>query len=183
MAELNFKDDLEIDPDSLDIEWLEQPNLMMEYSEEQDKAVRERDNGKIALDMAKDELEEAKARATLQIRENPDQFGLDKVTDSTVAAGVALHSEVKAAKEKYYKVAEEYNELKEVANNYVSAVKAFEQRKSSLENLTKLLGMQYFSAPNVERNLSEEYAKKKKQKSDNTRKQVRETQKSRRRSK
>jgi len=181
--DLDFKRDIKIDPDALDVEWLDQPDVMLEYSLAQSEAEEEREDAKLEVEKAKDKVTETKAKRAMEIRKNPSKHGLDKVTDSSISAAVEIDKEVMKAKQRYYDAVTEFNKAKYVYSKLHSAVKSFEQRKVSLENLVRLLGLQYFAAPATERNLSEEYASRYQQKIARTKKEAKEKIKERRRTK
>jgi hypothetical protein len=124
---MDYKDDLKINKNKLDIEWIKQPQLYMQYAEQLAEADRKKQQ-------AKEKLEVQKALTDKEIREN----ALSKMTEVMVQAGITLDSE-------YIKVLENYREKCYEYNIVSAAVKAFEQRKSALENLVKLYLSGYFS--------------------------------------
>ena len=145
-----YEDDLRIDEDALDVEWLDQPNLMQKYvriSAQADKRV----------DVAKEALEYCQAELEMQIRADPESFGVEKITDKSVSAAILIQEEYQ---EKQKELIEAKFEAK-VANG---AVKSMDQRKVALENLVKLHGQSYFAGPKVPRDLSDEWQKREKQK-------------------
>jgi hypothetical protein len=152
--ELNYEQDVNIDPDSLDTEWLEQPRLMMKYA----KAAA---NAKKRVDQAKEQVEVTKAELDRDIRTNPDGFGISKITETVVQNTITLQAG-------YQEVMADYIEAKYEFDFARYAVQAMQERKDALENLVKLHGMQYFAGPSVLRDLSKEWEAKQKQKeSDN----------------
>ena len=143
---MNYEKDIEIDGQSLDLEWLNQPRLMMQYTQHSAKMRK-------ALEEAKQELDIAKADADKMIRTNPEKYGIEKVTEVVVANAIL--------NEKGYRKA--YTEF--LAAQYESdmaqgAVNAFEHRKSALENLVRLYGQQYFSGPKMPLEINREWEKK-----------------------
>ena len=80
------------------------------------------------------------------IRECPDVYEINKVTDTVVANTIILQPEYQAA---YKKFLNSKND-NEVAQN---AVKCIDARKDSLENLVKLHGQNYFAGPKIPRDL------------------------------
>jgi hypothetical protein len=180
---LDYKQDVVIDPDSLDVEWLDQPERVLDYSLAQSNANLEKDEAKLAVEKAANKLKEVKAEVTLDARNHPGDYNLDKVTDASVEAAVLINRKVKEAKEDYYKALRELNEAWHHLNLLISGVKSMEQRKTSLENLVRLLGMQYFAAPNVERNLAGEYEKYRHKRTAHTKKIAKKKIRERRRTK
>ena len=148
MSQINYEKDIEIDENSLDIEWLDQPKKMLKYAKHAAQMRRE-------LDISKQNLDIAKSEADKKIRNNPEKYKIEKVTENTVAAAIIIESGYKTAYEEYLEAKYE----SEMASN---ALTAFEQRKSALENLVKLHGQQYFSGPSVPRDLQWEREEKQK---------------------
>lgn len=144
----DYQADLQIDPEALDIEWMEQSQLFMKYADASAQARHD-------VDIAKEQLELAKSEADLDVRNNPEAYtGSDKKpTESFITAIVTADATVRE-KQKALHAA------KHTADILSLAVKAFEQRKSALENLVKLFGQSYFSGPIEPRNLGLEFNKK-----------------------
>jgi hypothetical protein len=140
--ELNYEKDIRIDPEALDVEWLNQPHLFLTYA-------RNSANMRKSLDEAKQSLDIAKAEADKKIRTNPEKYGLEKITESVVANAILIENGYKAA-------FQEYLDAKYEADMASAAVQAMEQKKSALENLVRLYGQSYFAGPKVPRNLTEE---------------------------
>lgn len=145
---MNYEKDMYIDENALDIEFLEQPSLMARYSKMLADA-------RLEKDLAKERLELVKAEISLDIRDNPDKYALEKVTDKAVEACVL-------AEDSYKDAQKEYNDANYEVNLFQGVVNAIEHRKSALENLVRLYGQQYFAGPQVPHDLSE----LRKQKSD-----------------
>lgn len=144
--ELDYERDVQIDPDALDVEWVEQAQLFLNYAEQAAHAMAR-------VDRAKDKVKVVKAEVFLDVRAHPDKYGLEKVTDKAVDAMVESHEDVKAA-------ASELIAFKHESQILDSAVKAFEQRRYSLQNLVQLQGQGYFAAPQEPRDLPQEYGKR-----------------------
>lgn len=140
--EFDYEEFMEIDEDSLDVEWLEQPKKMVQMVKIAAKV-------KINMERAKDNLAQVKAELAKKVRAAPEKYGIEKITIDAV-------NDVVQTNAKYIEAYEEY--LEAVYENDVASgsVKATEQRKSSLENLVKLHGQQYFAGPKVPRNLNEQ---------------------------
>lgn len=147
---MDYEKDVNIDPNSLDVEWLEQPNLMLKYG-------RIAAQTKLDMDKAKEKLEVVKAELDKDIRLNPEKYDIAKLTESVVASTILLQPEYKEASEAYIEATYEFNMAR-------YAVQAISDRKDALENLVKLHGMQYFAGPSVPRDLSKEWGAKQKQK-------------------
>ncbi|MCJ7747871.1 MAG: hypothetical protein MUP27_09010 [Desulfobacterales bacterium] len=139
MNKMEYEKDLGIDPFMLDEEWLRQPGLFMKYSEAAAEAQRVRDLVKEKVDVIKAELDQA-------IRKDPAKFGLEKLTETVVAGTILLQP-------KYVEVADALVEANFKLNILQSAVRAFDHRRSALENVVKLWLGSYFSGPKTPRDI------------------------------
>ena len=158
---MNYEKDLKIDVDSLDVEWADQPTLMLKYTKISAEA-------RMELDEAKENLGVVKAEIDLKIREKPEKFGIVKLTEAAVQSAIILDEDFGKANSKCLKAAYEL----EMAQG---AVRAVDQRKQALENLVRLHGLQYFAGPKIPRDLSKEYNKKQVQKEADAKIKIRRT--------
>lgn len=154
MTELNYEEDVRIDPDALDVEWVEQAELMKRYAVHAADMKRELDN-------AKEKYEVGKARIEMEIRNSPDSYGLNKVTEAAIQSTIQLQGE-------YREISRIYTEAKYEYDVAVAVVRAIDQRKTALENLVKLLSASYFAGPQTPRNLSQEWLQERERKEKNT---------------
>lgn len=140
----NFEEDVRIDPEALDVEWLRQPQLMLRYASELAEA-------RTQADFAKDALDVAEAEIDADIRANPAMYIGDdkKLTEATVSGLVTRDQKVRSR-------AEQLNRARESVGLLQAAVNAIETKKTALENLVRLLGQQYFAGPKEPRDLPEE---------------------------
>lgn len=127
------KDVLNIDPNALDSEWIRQPNLYFQWSAKLAEAQSDRDQAKGEIDLVYSELDR-------KIRENPDTFGITKVTEHAIKACIP-------GRKRYKQALAKYNELRDRANVYQALVNALDHKKKALESLVHLHGQNYFSAP------------------------------------
>ena len=134
----DFQKDLEIDALTLDIELLEQPQKYFKYSEELSEANRE-------LDRLKLKYEIMQAKLDIKIRTKLTQEGV-KATENLIRSTVVQETE-------FSTISNELSDQKKEVDILSSGVKAFEQRKSSIENLVKLQAQNYFAAPREPRDL------------------------------
>ena len=141
--DLNYERDVSIDETALDVEWLQQAGLMYKYARYQAET-------KKVMDEAKERLDFIKAKLEMDIRTNPESYGLSKVTESAIASTILLQSE-------YQDAAKKYVEAKYENDVAVAAVRAIDQKKTALENLVKLLSVSYFAGPSAPRDLSLEW--------------------------
>ncbi len=143
---MDYTDAMSIDESALDVEWLDQPKRMMTYCRL--AAEKKRD-----ADLAKENIDLVKSRLRQYISAEPDKFGLVKITEASLEAGVISHPD-------YQQAQREFIDAKFEAEVASGAVRAFEQRKTALENLVKLHNSSYFAGPSVPRDLSSEVRKK-----------------------
>jgi len=142
MSELNYEKDLRIDPNALDIEWLEQASVFMRYAEASAEAARE-------VDKAKELLEVTKAEVDSDIRQKTKK-GDKKPTEAAIL-GMVMQDP------RYQQALSDYNDVKHESAILSAAVKAFEQRKVALENLVRLHGASYFAGPSTPRELTPDF--------------------------
>ena len=148
---MNYEQDMTIDPDSLDVEWIEQPRLMLQYSRHAAKT-------RLEVERKKEELDIVRAGLDKDIRIDPERFSIFKLTESVVSSTIITQKEYMVANE-------EFLLLQYESNMAQGAVRALEGKKTALENLVKLHGQQYFAGPSVPRDLSKEWAQHERQKS------------------
>jgi hypothetical protein len=151
---MDYESDMYIDHDALDIECLDQSQMMMKYTKKLATLKLERDQLKEEVDLVRAEQDKA-------IRENPESFGLVKITET------AINNTILTTKE-YKSVMKEYLQAKFEVDTCQGAVSAVEQRKSMIEALIKLHGQQYFAGPSIPRQLNEEREKR----SENVQKKI-----------
>jgi len=137
----DFEQDLEINPNELDVQASMQAEIYFKWAE---KAVKARER----LDRAKFQLEVSQATLSSQARVDPDSFGITKVTKTGLDAAVKSHPD-------YVEAYEEYLKAKSSSALMDKAADAMEQKKRMIEVLITLHGQQYFAGPSVPRNLSE----------------------------
>jgi hypothetical protein len=143
-----YINDVSIDTSALDVEWLAQPQLMMEYGQIQADARKE-------MDEAKESVLVTYSRIEKKIRLDPAAYGLgDKVTEASIRSTIITLKEHREAQSKVINAQHEYSAAQ-------AAVIALEHKKQALENLGRLLGLQYFSGPKIPYDLGREHRKAK----------------------
>ena len=160
---MDYEKDVAIDPDALDVEWLRQAGLMLQYGKYAAQA-------KLELDAAKEKLEVVKAELAQAIRADPGKFGLAKVTEGAVTEEILTQKSHEEASGIY--LAAKYE-----ADMALYAVRAIEQKKTALENLVRLHGQMYFAGPTVPRDLSKEWEQGQRQRAADAKVQIRRTRK------
>jgi len=136
---MSYESDIAIDETALDVEWVDHPRRMLLYCSNVAEAHKE-------MDLAKERLDFVKATLDQEVR--AAQSG-PKQTEAQISALVIVHPE-------YVNASREYIERKYDHEIAVGAVRAFEHRKTALENLVRLHANAYFAGPAIPHNLSEE---------------------------
>lgn len=132
--EFDFEKDLSINKFRLDEECLSHSSIYFRYAEAQAKA-------KTRAAKAKDNLELVKAERYDEIKSEFEKKGI-KTTIPMMDKAVLSDSEVIEATNKLRKA-------EDISSKLDVAVKAFEHRKSELDNLVKLYCAGYYSLPNA----------------------------------
>lgn len=143
---MDYERDLYIDETALDIEWLGQASLMIKYTTHQASENRE-------VNRCKEKLDVIKAQLDKDIRSHPSKYGLKSITEMAVLQTTIIHKTHKEA-------ISDLIDARYRAEMAQGAVRALEQRKQALENLSRLLGLQYFAGPRTPRDLTTESARK-----------------------
>lgn len=141
MRRNEFKRDLEIDPNELDVQAGLQGELFFKWADLSIEAQEEQDRAKLNLETAEADLFQ---KAKL----DPDSFGITKATDASTSQAVRLQP-------KYLEASERLIQAKANAARLRAAVGAMEQKKRMIEILVTLHGQQYFAGPSVPRNLAD----------------------------
>lgn len=154
MEGIQYEEDVRIDPDALDVEWMKQAELMKKYTAHAADMKKE-------VDEAKERLEVGKARIEMNIRKDPEKHGLAKVTEGAIQSTILLQEE-------YQKLVQAYTDAKYENDIAIAVVRAIDQKKTALENLVKLLSASYFAGPQAPRDLSREWLEESARKEKNT---------------
>ncbi len=135
---MGYKEDLQININNLDNEWIRQAPLYMDAVESSADANDE-------VSKSKQKLELVQAELDTEIRTDPDKFNIEgKLTEKAIASTISQHQDYKFA----YK---DYLDTKHEAAILAGAVVAFDHRKRALESLSKLWLGSYFSEPRKEK--------------------------------
>lgn len=140
---------LQIDEQRLDWEWARQTNLFFKFALALVDA-------KARLDVARSNLDLVEAEIATDIRKNPQNYKVKKLTEGVIKELIPIQPEYKQALKKMHNRKHEA----EVLNVMVQAL---DTKKKSLENLVGLMGMEYHSAPkapNGMEKITSEYEKK-----------------------
>jgi len=147
--ELDFDNDMSIDPDELDIAILEQANLASKYG-------RNLANCEKIAKQAAEKIKTVRANLSVECNQDPDScLGKgNKATAVNVEAYYRSHSDHIEAKQEWIE-AEANKEWAKIAYDAIAY-----QRKKSLELLVQLLQMEYFAGPSMPKNLGEAWKEK-----------------------
>ena len=129
----NYENDIVVDANKLDGEWIKQSSLFLHYAQEHTEL-------SFVRDKAKFDLEQTKAELDKEIRTNPEEFGLAKITEAVVSNTILLHNRYKTKMEIYLDAGYEVDTLTNV-------LRAFEHKKKTLEYLVQLHLSGYNSEP------------------------------------
>lgn len=132
--------DIEIDPELLDVEWLQHPKKVMKYIELAAAADKDVKRLKEKMDIVRAQQDE-EARKRMERNE-------EKITEAKVTAFIVQSKEMKEAQDALREAEYDAVILK-------GAVNAFGQRKNALENLVTLYLAGYFSGPKEPHNLTD----------------------------
>lgn len=147
-----FAQDINIDPNQLDVECLRQAEVFFKWAERSAAARASSDYAKTNVDVVEAELH-------MQCRKKPEGFGLGKSTEAAIKAAVTAHQKYKTAEHDYH--------MKRAESLWLDkAVDAMEQKKRMLEVLITLHGQQYFAGPTAPRNLPREWDRHRKASED-----------------
>jgi len=132
---------LKPDKYNLDRDWEDQPILVYEYGKKTNKA-RE------YAEALKRKAELRRSKMFLDMKENPENFGLEKSTDTAVNAAIERHPDYQNCLDLWVDAKREYEEMKII-------LEALRHRRAALESLTQLYAAQYFARKPREKRNSE----------------------------
>lgn len=128
--------DLSVDENNLLAEWKGQAAMMLEYGILLADAMEEEDTARATLAVKAAELEQ-------DIRNNPADFDITKLTEAAVTAAIPVQPEHKVATKKL-------NAARHRVRIYRAAVDALAHRKSTLQGMTDLWLRQWYADPKSE---------------------------------
>jgi hypothetical protein len=134
--EFDYDADLHIDPNFLDAEFLGHSEVFMKYAKESART-------KKVASFAEEKVKTVRSQVVNRLKTSGE-----KHTESSIEAAYRLDPD-------YIKAKEDWLEAVFDADLMVNAVFAFQSRKTALENLVRLQGAGYYSAPTEPRDLPE----------------------------
>jgi hypothetical protein len=130
--ETTFTDDMKINPNRLEREWIRQPDLYAKWAEKCVDAIKRKDLQKVKLEVIYAKLDK-------YARENWESLGFDKkITEAAIESYVLSNREYQQAKSDMVDI--EYE-----VNLYTAAKQGMEHRKAALQDLVKLHLSGYYS--------------------------------------
>ena len=133
----NYAEDMRIDPEALDLEWLNHANLEVKYIDQLSELRKE-------VKDAEEEVKTVRSELVRNAHADPEECcGSKKATGPQVEAYYRTHEDYKDAKKECIDAQDAY----EVAKDIKDAIHF--TRTKSLENLVKLHAAQYFVGPKV----------------------------------
>ncbi len=136
---------LDIAEDSLDQEWVEQPRLIFQHSQEEADACRDFSVAKAALELIEAEL-------YLDVRLSPSEYGLpEKPSETTIHSAIVTN-------QKYQTAQEGMIEAKHRLDLHGAHMDTLREKGKALENLVKLHLTGFHSEPRADTEVSREYA-------------------------
>lgn len=144
MENINFEQDILIDENALEMEWLNQPSLAYKYSKYWAKCADK-------LNKLQELIKLTRAELVHEVVSDPKKYlGIDKnPTGPMIEAYYRNHARHIKIKKDIVEAQYELD-IAEAAKKEISI-----SRKTALEYLVKLLGLNYFSGPSVPRDINE----------------------------
>ena len=127
--------DVFINQDELDKEIVNHGELFMKWAERLAEAIEERD-------IKKGEIDIKKAKLDKEIRSNPKDFDLEKITESAISNVIILDEGVQELNKEYYACTKNINVL-------TAAKEEMHSRRKRIEKLVDLWLGKYWSEPKV----------------------------------
>lgn len=124
-----------IDRNNLDAECVLLPEQVARYAEQMPDA-------RMALDKAEANLKLVAADLDAEIRKDPKEFGLDKITEAAIKTTIPGTTKYRKAEQAIRKAKHELDVLQ-------AALDVLRTKKASLEFLVQLHGYNYFSTPDT----------------------------------
>lgn len=152
--ELNYKQDVQIDINALDIEWLKQTELEQAYIEQASHLRKE-------ARLAEEEVKTVRSELISEANEDPQECcNKDKPNAGDIEAYYRTHKKYKQAKQEFI----EAQEAAQVADDMKNLIHF--TRVKALENLVQLNGQGYFAGPSTPRNINRELERREEQKKE-----------------
>lgn len=126
-----------IDPNRLDEQWSEQPQLYFKYATLLAERRKEYEEARIELKIIESTLKN-------RVRKNPQKYGLAKITEAGITQVVESQPKVEEAMDRI-------TELKYELDLLAAVCTSLDHRKKALEGMVFLHGQNYFAVPSERR--------------------------------
>ena len=146
--------ELELDLYKLDEGWLDLPMISFKWGQKSVEVEMDARNIKI-------QLEQLRATIDGRMRENPAEYGIQKVTEATITAAITIHPEV-------MKLTKECNDRDKESKELKIMNLAIEAKRKALEGLTQLYSTGYFASKPILGSPASEFVQEKETKKLNT---------------
>lgn len=147
---MDYENDMDIDADQLDVEWLEQANLAFKYG-------RHWADCRAELLRTEENIKLVRSEIIKQVNQDPERY-LGEGVKPTAPVVEAFYRNAR----RHQKAKKEWVDAQFEANVAEIAYKEISYtRKMALENLVKLHGQSYFAGPAVPHDISELKEKRK----------------------
>lgn len=140
METRNYKEDVKIDGDDLENEWIEQASLYLYYAEAHADSIQ-------AKEKAKNDVDVAYAQLDSLIRKDWEKHFEKHPSESAIQSWIIQQ-------EKHKKVLDIFYKKSHTVNLMQAAKTAFDHRRKALENLVSLLITGFHSEPKVPRRVT-----------------------------
>ena len=138
----DFDADMTPDKFLLEEEWERQAQLVYDYVKLEAQADEDKARAKLNIDVVKAKVEQ-------EIRDDPEEFGLEKTTDKVVAAAVSKEPRVLEAYDRYFKA----NKTHRVISGALTSISV--QRKKTLEKMFDGRALGIFAEPKATKKVKE----------------------------
>jgi hypothetical protein len=131
-------------------DWLRQSFIYDFYANKYKTVCNELLDKKENMRLAKEKYEYVRSKIDLKIRKNPEDFGFKKLTEKTIESIINTNNDVLKAQENF-NIAKKFeiDTQKKVNLLKVAEVTIGEQKKKSLEELTKAFYLGFFGEPKI----------------------------------
>ena len=154
MENMDITKDLELDMHHLDEGWLDLPQQILKWNTTSVEVEMEARVMKI-------ELEQLKATLDSRMRENPAEYGIQKITEATITSAIMIHPSV-------IEKTQEFNLTDKKSKILKTYCMAMESKRKALEGLTQLYSTGYFANKPILGNPASEFVQEKETKKLNT---------------
>ncbi len=137
----------DVDRNDLASDWFGHTKVYWGFAEEAVNLKLELDRAEAALKVREDEVKLVDAELYLAIRADPASFGIEKGTEPEVKACVLVQKKYREAKQAVYDATEKVNRKEHAYGMAKARVYTMDNKKSTLENVTKLRLSNFWSEP------------------------------------